>query len=113
MEDMKMQIRSVHSSWKELKAKTQKDTFLESLAEAKEQESYSSYEKQLKWLQIQEQQRKNNTWIWRIHGKFQNGEVMPVVAQAMNINLDPQDVQPRVRGLLMDNAVAFLKEHYK
>ena len=39
-------------------------------------------------------------------------EVMPAVAQALNINLDPQDVQPRVRGLLMDNAVVFLKEHY-
>ncbi len=46
--------------------------FLESLAEDHSQESWSSYEGQLKSLQAQECQHKSSTYIRRIHGKGRN-----------------------------------------
>ena len=40
-------------------------------------------------------------------------EVMPVVAQAMDLQVPPTEVQDKVRGLIFDNALSFLKEHYQ
>ncbi len=39
-------------------------------------------------------------------------EWMPVVAQAMGIAVPPNEVQQKVRGLVFDNAIKFLQEHY-
>ena len=39
-------------------------------------------------------------------------EWMPVMAQEMGVPVEVQDVQQRVKGLVFDNALTFLQEHY-